>query len=467
MTTISVPRDWQQQLQYFFRRMSVELFIGGLIVTSVALTLLELSLPETELRSTLIEVNYGITCLFAMELTLRFAAQPSWQFFRKYAIDLISILPLLRMLPFARLLRLFRLLRILRLLGIFSRYASSFPYIFRRGAIEYVIVSGLILLTVLFSTGALLTVEKDNEDVNTFGEALWYSIYTLLSGEPISGPPKTIAGHLVVVGVMFMGMTVFAMFTGTVSAFMVERLSKEGRIVRWEDFNDHIVICGWNRKAEIIVLEYRVAERNRESPIVVVAEFDEEPEVTDPRLSSRVQFLNDDFTKVSVLEKAGIHRAKTCIILSDMAHHRSEQDADARTILAALTVEKLNPHVYTCAELNNRDYGSHLEMGGVNDFVVTGEHSGFLLAQAALNRGLMGVFSELLTHERGNQFYRLPLPDEWVGRSFFDLFMHLKQTRNAILVAVYDAKGFHINPQDFEFAGGEHIIVISEVHIDL
>ncbi len=51
------------------------------------------------------------------------------------------------------------------------------------------------------------------------------------------------------------------------------------------------------------------------------------------------------------MEKARVHRANTCIILSDMSQGRSVQAADAWTILTALTVEKLNLDIYTCAEL--------------------------------------------------------------------------------------------------------------------
>ncbi|MDA7951745.1 MAG: hypothetical protein MPJ24_09690 [Pirellulaceae bacterium] len=55
--------------------------------------------------------------------------------------------------------------------------------------------------------------------------------------------------------------------------------------------------------------------------------------------------------------------------------------------MGALTVEKLNESVYTCAELNEREYGSHLTMGHVNDYVVSGEYGAYLLANAA--RGLL------------------------------------------------------------------------------
>ncbi len=461
---------WQQRLQTFFRKAAVELTIGGLIVISVALTILELSLAPSPERTLLAEVNYGITALFAVELTLRFAGATSKKrFFREYWIDILAVMPLLRTLRFARLLRLLRLLRILRLMGIFSQYASSFPYIFRRGAIEYMMVCGLILLTVLFSTGAILTLEQDNPAFATFEDAFWYSVYTLLAAEPIADSPnQTAAGNLITVAVMFMGLTVFAMFTGTVSAFMVERLRRDGRLVQWDEFSDHMVLCGWNRRAEIIVREYCAAQPLQRQPIVAITDHGGSDDFIDPRLRGRVVFLRDDFTRVAALKQAGICRAKTCVILADTSGNRTDQDADARTILAALTVEKLNPSAYTCAELHNREYGSHLEMGHVNDYVVSGEHSGFLLAQAALNQGFVSVFTELMTHERGNQFYHLPVNAAWQGRSFIDLMTHLKATHNAILVAVRKTdEPFQVNPAQYQFDGTEQIVVISERPFEL
>lgn len=463
-------RPWQRRVQHFFARPTTELTIGGLIVISVALTIVELQLKEGPRRNALFEINYFVTWIFAVELSFRWLGSTSTRrFLREYWVDVLSLLPLVRTLGAARFLRLFRLLRVLRLLGIFSRYASSFPYIFRRGAIEYVIVSGLIMLTVLLCTGAILALDDQNPDLDEFDEALRFSIYTMLAGEPtLESPLRSLGGNLITIGVMFMGMTVFAMFTGTVSAFMVERLHREGRTVQWNEFRDHTIICGWNRKAEIIVREHRTANPGDPMPIVVIAEIEGEPKFSELSLKKHVQFLNDDFTKVAALEKAGIHRAKTCVILSDLTHSRNEQDADARTILASLTVEKLNRGVYTCAELCNREYGTHLEMGHVNDFVVSGEQSGFLLAQAALNRGLMGVVNELLTYERGNQFYRMRVPKDFVGKTFMQLFVHLKKEHDAIVIAVQDEQNqCHVNPRDYMLSAGEYIVIIAEKYCEL
>ena len=304
-----------------------------------------------------------------------------------------------------------------------------------------------------------------NERLN-LEKAFWFSVYSLFAGEPIPEAPKTVEGKIVTVFIMFMGLTIFAMFTGTVSAFMIERFKSEGMVVASEDLEDHVVICGWNSKTEVIIREYRASASLKRVQIAVISEQEIDEAGVPEDLRNQISFIQDDFTRISALERAGISRAKTCIILADMGSGRSEQDADARTILAALTVEKISPQVYTCAELLNRQYGSHLSMGHVNDYVVSGDYSAYLLAQSSMNRGLMGVVGELLTYQHGQEFYRQPILPEWEGMSFSDLLLLLRNEHGAILVAVHTTEGAQkVNPKDHVFGEGDEIVIISDREI--
>ncbi len=107
-------------------------------------------------------------------------------------------------------------------------------------------------------------------------------------------------------------------------------------------------------------------------------------------------------------------------------------------------------------------------MGNVNDYIVSQEQSGFLLAQAALNKWLISVFSELLTYERGNQFYRITITSEWVRKNFLELFIHIKPTHNAILIAASQPKSkFKINPNYDIFQEQDDLIIIADREIKL
>ena len=433
--------------------------LDALVLLSAGLTFGEVLLDDAgSARPWVGQLNEIVTFIFALELALRFSGETSRRrFFREHWLDLLAVTPLL---PVLGAIRGVRLLRLLRLIPLFRRRAAL-PKLVRRGARELILVSGVIAFTVLSASAALLAFERPTNPALHFGDTFWFSLFALFAAESSTSLPHTLGARLVSGVTMFVGLGTFATLTGTVSAFVAERIRSGGTPMNAEELSNHLIICGWNRKAEIIVREYG-ASGAKDQPIVVIAEYEGQPPFADASIRGRVCFINDDFTKVAALEKAGVHRAAKCIILSDTSRGRRERDADARTILAALTVEKLNPAVYTCAEINRREHGSHLEMGNVNDYVVSGEHSAFLLAQAALNPGVMSVFTELLTFQFGNQFYRPKVTKAWEGKTFFELMVHLKERHEAILIAVQSKKGaLNVNPKNYRFKGDEELVVIA------
>ena len=498
---------WRIALRRFFARPAVEIGVGILVLLSVALTLVELWL-ESQLNTGIQKTVFGfgpldeahlvfigfindtITAIFAIELTLRYlGAVSKLQFLAEFWVDILATLPLFRVFRGARALRLLRLIRVVRLLGVMSRLSSHFPAIFRRGAIDFLTICGLLLMAVLFGTVAMTYFEDVDQHVNTnlvagtnavtsiapntnsefdMENSFWFSVYTLFAGEPIPHQPKTLIGKIVTVFLMFMGLTIFAIFAGTVSAFMVDRLRTEGRVVRMKDLHDHIVICGWTPKTEVILREYRVNKSTKNVPIVVIAENEQDRISPEIERLPNVFIIQDDFTKLSALNRAGIADARICIVLADTSDGRSEQDADARTILASLSVEKVNPDVYTCAELFNRSYGTHLELGKVNEFVVSEEYGAYVIAQAGMHRGLINVLGELLTYRHGNEFFRTPIPKSWIGRPFNELLTELKENKNAILVAVHPQDSeMDVNPENHSFTAGDEVVVICKGPIEL
>ncbi len=508
------PRPWQMALRRFFSLVWVEFAIGLLVIVSVLLTMFEFSLESsfasgaeqvptmfgvmTPMQLKRMElINEAITVIFVIELTLRFlAAASKRRFFSEFWLDILATIPVFRVFRSARAFRLLRLIRVIRLLGVISRLSSHYPYVIRRGAADFIMICTLLLVAVTFGTVAITHFERrpmdlenrdpaevievaspdgtsqlnrlpansdapveDNFDLDN---SFWFSLYTLFAGEPIPEAPRTLIGKIVTVFLMFMGLTIFAIFTGTVSAFMVDRLRVEGRIVEFDELHNHIVICGWTPKTEIIIHEYRAGKQTRRTPIVVISETPSEQLEALARQLSSVLFIHDDFTKADALERAGINHAQTCLILSDTSGGRSEQDADARTILAALTVEKINESVYTCAELFNRSYATHLKLGKVNDFVVSSEYGAHMLAQAAMTRGLINVFSELLTYQRGNEFHRVTIPEAWVGTTFDEKLSQVRETANIILVAVHSlGEDPVVNPENYVFRERDEVVVIS------
>ena len=457
-------------LQRLLVRPWFESTIGALILASAALTVIETT-SAVPSRQVVLAVHV-VSFLFVIELFIRLRAAASLQsFFRECWLDLLSVVPLVS-LPFTdpsgapprflAILALLRIFRLFRLLKIARHRALLFPRILRKGAREVFFASGLVGLAIVFASAALVTFERGtNPGLATFSQAFWFSVYSVVAAEPIGPMPQTTGGHVVAIAIILTGLFTFATVVGTVSALVADRMRSGDVVVDWEDLRDHLILCGWSRKAEIIIREMIAATPSDDMPIVVVAEFDHVPQLSDAVSRARVQFLNDDFTKIEALEKAGVRRATRCIILADTAKGRKERDADARTVLAALTIERLNPAVYTCAEIHRREHAHHLEMGKVNDYVVSGEHSAFLLAQSAITQGVMKVFTELMTHEHGNRFCHCKVTGAWKGKSFLALMTHLKEEHEALLVAVKEGDRTVVNPKAYVFKGGEDLVVIA------
>jgi voltage-gated potassium channel len=475
------PPGPRGSLQRLLARPWVETSLGGFILSSAALTVI-----ETTSRAPGPLVVYGvhaISVVFVLELLARLRVAPSRRsFLKEYWLDLLSVLPLVAALrlPFVEgasatppdwlaALALLRIFRLLRLLKIARHRVLLFPRVLRKGAREVFFASGLVLLAVVFASSALVMFEREsNPSLRTFPQAFWFSVYSVIATEPIPGPPHTFGGHVVAVFVILTGLFTFATVVGTISALVSDRMRSGDLIMEWEDLRDHLIICGFNRKAEIIIKEYVAAYPDDDRPIVVVAELEGGvPQLRDAVSRTRVQFLKDDFTKLEALEKAGVRRAARCILLADTSKGRKERDADARTVLAALTIERLNPAVYTVAEIHRREHAHHLEMGKVNDYVVSGEQSAFLLAQSAITRGVMSVFSELLTREHGNRFSRCSLTHAWKGRSFLELMIHMKEEHNALLVGVEEGEKIVVNPTSYVFKGTEDVVLIAARDVKL
>jgi voltage-gated potassium channel len=432
----------------------------------------ECLLPPSPARQLLARIGDGFIVVFAVELSVRFVVAPSkLRFFRSYWIDILAILPLLRAF---RILRLLRLLRLFRFGVMLDHRVSRLSRMFRRGLEGYLVVAFAILTFVLVGALAMTILEgRSNADFNTFEEAIWWSVQSLIAGEPIGGEATTGGGRLIQLLMMLGGVTVFAMFTGTFTAVVIRAIGDRTEEINMEidDLVGHVLICGWKRGTSGLIAELQVDPDLRVAGIVVVSEQEHEPDLEAAGATAdRVYFLRGDHTRVEVLRRAGVDRVSMAIIVPDKLTNLSDQDRDARSVLTALVIEKLNERAFVVVELLNPDNETYLRMAGVEEVLVADRHTGRLLGVASRNRGLMRTFRELLTSRYGNQFFKLVLPDSWHGRAAGDLFTRLKQAHDATLISVErpgTERDLQVNPPaDMALQRQDEIVYMAHERID-
>ncbi len=440
----------RNRLSRLFAHPATDVAVAALIVLSVVFTVFEATCAEGGDQAFWFGlIGTVITLIFIVELSLRwYCARTTKLFFREYWIDVLSILPIVRPL---RILRILRIARLVRIGVIFTRRGRRMASLVQESLIENLMVFGVLIGFLLLGSVGMLVAERGTPGFETFGNSTWWSLFTLMSGEPVGGTPTTTAGRFITVTVMIGGFTLFAMFTGVISAVMVTRLRNqwEARDMELHELRDHTIICGWNRSAVTIIQEIQRDAKTRTMPIVLVAELEEPPAFAS--WGCRIEllyFVRGDYTSTAVLQKAGIEWASATVLLADKSLPRTDQDRDARTLLAALTIEKLRPGIFTCAELLRRENIEHLSMAKVEEIVIGDEYMGHLIAHSSRTRGLIKIVDELLTASRGNQFYKIGLPAHLAGKTFFEALIDIKRTHNSIPVAV-----------ETELDGGTHELI--------
>jgi voltage-gated potassium channel len=472
----------RERLGAFIHHPVMNLAIVVLILASVGMVFAHLLLPPDHYFQDPIEhVQNLVTIVFVLELGIKYYVAPDKaRYFGQYWIDLIAIIPWAQSL---RILRILRLLRVFRAAVILSRRVRFVSALFRSAIGEYIVLAmimGIFLIVGSFTLWRTeerarverlaelreeltpeeyeLAVAREGPDAELLADpenALWATIYFLVATEPMIAVPRTTMGRAIVLVVMFGGLTTFAIFTGIVTALMVNRLKRRMEIDDMDRYqlNDHIVICGWNRLVPLLLEEFQ--EAPRDSPaIVIVAELEEPPaEIRNLDVSARVFFVRGDYTRPEVLEQARIKQASRAIIVADDTIERGDQDRDARTVLASLMIEHMQPTMYTCAELLNRDNEEHLRAAGIEEVIVTSEAGGHHLAMAAMHAGLSRVIHELMTVKVGNHLDKVAVPEELVGKTFMDALHLFKREKGALVVAV------ETNGQDGHHVEGYDIVV--------
>lgn len=443
-----------------------DLTVLALILASVFLLAAEVALhPDDAIYSTVLLTSDVITCIFIVELVLRLiASRRRKKFFSEYFIDILAVLPFFRVFRFLRFMRLLRMLRLFRAINLVARQTQILQWLFRQRLTEYLLTVVLLLFAVLFGTLGLSHFRHPVDNgLEVLAQSFWETVFSLIAGEYINTFPPSVGGKVVILLVELCGLTFFALLTGTVSAVMIEKL-KEGTVLNrmsLEELEEHILVCGYNSGVETIIVEFQNHRHFKDREIVIITEKEEAPSPSVP-FPSRIRVIRDDFTRADVLKRCRVDSCSVAIIVSDTSNGRSRQDADARTVLAALTIEKMNPSVHTCAELSNSQSESHLRMGGVNEVIVTRSISGHLLAQAALYSSNVHLLQELLKPTEGYTFKPVSSRCEYVGKTFAEILpLHHSQV-GTIPVAIEKADGsLVINPKEHVLQEGERLICIS------
>ena len=222
------------------------------------------------------------------------------------------------------------------------------------------------------------------------------------------------------------------------------------------DLEGHIILCGWNERMQEVLNDLRADARTAQAVIVLIADIE-----TKPVVDERLHFVRGDLTEEH-LRRAGIERAATILIVGDQSLEPGARDA--KTVLSTLTVESINPDVYSIVELASEANVRHCERANADEIIVGAELCSRVMSTAALDHGISTVLRELLNAQVGRDLITAPVPPALAGRTFSEVLADLKRDHGMIALAVQRHGRAEVltNPDaDFRVEADDRLVVIS------
>ncbi|MCI5165106.1 MAG: potassium channel protein [Candidatus Electrothrix sp. GM3_4] len=295
----------------------------------------------------------------------------------------------------------------------------------------------------------------------SFASGIWWSIVTLTTVGYGDISPATPAGRVLAVFVMFFGIGLLGMLSASLATILISRKMRENRGMCPSTVEDHIIICEWNHRAKAILKELRADVQTEQSPVVLVADIEEIP-VDDPDLL----FIRGVVCE-ETLEKANLKKAQTIIVLGDDTAEATARDA--KVVLTTLTIEGMNPDVYSVVELVDKKNEQHCLRAKADEIIIGSELSSHLIASAASDHGISRVVTELLSSRYGNELYSMPVPAEMAGKKYLDVFIGMKTEHNVTVFGIQKGRAgaFLPNPDaDYPVIAEDLLLVISKGRIN-
>lgn len=322
----------------------------------------------------------------------------------KWMLKFSSIIDLLAIIPNIRAIRMIRLLRLLRLFKLFrySKISLGTGSIIKKHSFELVNIFLVILLIVL--VGALIVYVAETEvpesEIKNYWESLWWAIVTVTTVGYGDIVPKSIIGRIFTTILMLSGIGFITIPAGMVGSILMERFvkMKEGRL-SYNKIKNHIVFCGWNNHSPEVVDEILKIEQFKETPIVVISK-DSEIE------NERLLYYKGDFTKEKDLININIGASILTVIMAEYRSSDQKDDnstIDARTVLCAYLIEKINPNIHKIIEILDEENSNILHsMNSSSEIIFHDRTISLVFANAIKNKGSVNVLNQILSFERHN-----------------------------------------------------------------
>ncbi|MEE9339806.1 MAG: TAXI family TRAP transporter solute-binding subunit [Methylococcaceae bacterium] len=253
-------------------------------------------------------------------------------------------------------------------------------------------------------------------DISFSDALLWMFVFTG-TGETDNKFPQSVTGKLLITGFPILGGISLMSLLG---AGYFQRRDKQLSMNRGKyipPLKDHVLICGWNKKASGIIYGLTSPEAPLKRKVVVVAELGTDTPLAEYDFDHKsVFYCNGDSSDIDILSRAYVEEANSAIILAGINKRASKNIRSiitaqalkhhySKSINQTLIPKNDSPNIFVISELLYQDNKKLFE-GVDTDVLVNGEaFTNRLLSSACFGGEIVNFILDILTHDKGSEIY--------------------------------------------------------------
>lgn len=377
-------------------------------------------------------------------------AKLSFVFSIRAIIDLLAILPFFHEL---RLLRLFVLFRVFKLFR-YTKSFQTFTSVLSTKKFEFFILLMFSSVVIFVSSVLIYVMEAHNtaSPVNTFFDALYWSIVTISTVGYGDIVPVTTEGRTVAAFVIIAGISVLAFTTSIIVSAFTEKLDEIREIKTIDNIRKlkhFYLICGYESVAQ------EVARKLKDSKISIIV-LDEDMDRVNSAKKDGLIAINYDPGNIESYKKIGVD------LNTQVDSILCLRENDVENVYTTLTVRSISKNVNIISLLMDDANRNKLKFAGANEILYP--------------KGLVGMISKELIgrpvafeviHALRNDYYGVDVEEILVDDRISQNLVHVRELNNVkfrvVLLGIYkkETKRFFFNPmEETLLESGDYLLVI-------
>jgi len=170
-------------------------------------------------------LDWIIWAAFVIEYGIRLYLAPAkGHFVKTHVIDLIIVVaPFLRPLRVARSARALRLFRLGGVVVFFLRGVEAAREVLTRHKLHYTLLVAMLVTVVGGMVVLVFESASDTANIKSLFDALWWAVATVTTVGYGDRYPTTVAGRVVAVVLMLVGVGIFGLLAASLASFLIER----------------------------------------------------------------------------------------------------------------------------------------------------------------------------------------------------------------------------------------------------